>query len=1238
MANSPRGRRERGGGAILLFCVLLLAVPAAAEKQIAPSVHSGIEERAARYLSVVRLRIEPTRNATIGQCQALGVEDLGVTIQGKTLSGGAMLNLDRKRPPTLHALVIDNSASMVDDLDYATFAAKEYVKQLRPDREKGLIMTFDENVVLMQAPTHDRQQLLDAIDLVRAGSRTSMLDALYYSMQELDAHRERPVLILLTDGADTSSMHGVEDIERQVLGRTDMTVFTIGLGLKTDQGVKPTRELMRDLAESTHGKYFEVTEGENLKKVFSEIRDILENEAILTVVDPDSQGRRHRIRVESRDRSCRVKILGFLGDEPAPTGSRKPIARPYLAPPQAYQAALHTAHFNALMRAGESSIDPGCSSGRYFSTAFARGQFHPKWFIHVGQRNASGCGPDVTLDHGRLYEPRGETLFEHNDTLRLTARPFEIPIPPFEELPTSPAEALDYLAARALELADAESPSETWTRDGEGHARPFQDYSNLVHGMTFLGMRGVLARAQFLYSDYRIWVMERLAEQAAAELEFLQRRYRELFPQQTEAAIALATRHSEDGQRIMAVAETPSEIDLQPYLSAWLGDISAHDLFLAWERRRIDRAIAGEDTEQLDRRFVEAWTELRRVFFAPSYARVVTMLVPVHDPGCDCVGFWRIVLPRPAWLPARVSGLTAGREISGDQLDLVPDLPAAWLTFERMVQETPGLLPYLREAGYRSDHLRYALLGDPSNHDPENAFASFGTELLLGETATAGEGTEPDVIVLRSELKRGKDAGDPALDFADLDIEATPTAMSMVMAEEVRQAGMRIFGQEEPEASESGPDVDLGWAQAKTAPEPTDRSARRELDMGGHPFETDEVEIFAGYRTPGSGDTDVPLVLQQRTSVVAVRVPVQVVRDGEPVRGLTSDNFVLMDRGKRRLITAVEVVDLLDPVPVAGAASETDIPPESRRHLVFIFDLSFSAPGPLVRAREAVAQIADSLHASDEVAVAIHTVDGGVELALNFTNDRDRILATLNQLREAVGQEGAADPLNVALEGPGSSPGGTGFSGTAEVHDSEVRAGMSSSQRRNERSRVYSLCQDFTGVAKWLAGVPGRKQVVYLSEGFDRSLVFGSEDSLAQRDMAESQESGRIWEIEGTARSGDSALQSAVDSMLGAFRRSDSVIQAIDISAAGSGESSASRSTSADGLHMLARGTGGELYRQRLLRPFLPAHRSRIGRRVPQAEGQAEGRPAWGQGRTSIRLRRTDARQVIQDRAALTGL
>ncbi|HEX3128967.1 MAG TPA: hypothetical protein VH394_16660, partial [Thermoanaerobaculia bacterium] len=46
------------------------------------------------------------------------------------------------------------------------------------------------------------------------------------------------------------------------------------------------------------------------------------------------------------------------------------------------------------------------------------------------------------------------------------------------------------------------------------------------------------------------------------------------------------------------------------------------------------------------------------------------------------------------------------------------------------------------------------------------------------------------------------------------------------------------------------------------------------------------------------------------TEVVAVEVPVQVIRDGEPVRGLTADDFEIYDGRKKMPITGFEVLDL----------------------------------------------------------------------------------------------------------------------------------------------------------------------------------------------------------------------------------------------------------------------------------------------------------------------------------------
>ena len=46
------------------------------------------------------------------------------------------------------------------------------------------------------------------------------------------------------------------------------------------------------------------------------------------------------------------------------------------------------------------------------------------------------------------------------------------------------------------------------------------------------------------------------------------------------------------------------------------------------------------------------------------------------------------------------------------------------------------------------------------------------------------------------------------------------------------------------------------------------------------------------------------------TSVTVVEIPVQVIRDGAPVRGLTAENFEILDGRKRQELVALDIVDL----------------------------------------------------------------------------------------------------------------------------------------------------------------------------------------------------------------------------------------------------------------------------------------------------------------------------------------
>src|SRR5207253_4635301 len=122
------------------------------------------------------------------------------------------------------------------------------------------------------------------------------------------------------------------------------------------------------------------------------------------------------------------------------------------------------------------------------------------------------------------------------------------------------------------------------------------------------------------------------------------------------------------------------------------------------------------------------------------------------------------------------------------------------------------------------------------------------------------------------------------------------------------------------------------------------------------------------------------------TQVLSVEVPVQVVRDGEPVRGLQAGDFEVWE-GRRKLpVTGFEMLDLAAVSSPAGRTA--GVPAAARRHFLLLFDLTFSAPKSVLRARQAAAGLVSQLQPTDLVAVATYSAVRGPQLVLGYTADR----------------------------------------------------------------------------------------------------------------------------------------------------------------------------------------------------------------------------------------------------------
>jgi VWFA-related protein len=334
--------------------------------------------------------------------------------------------------------------------------------------------------------------------------------------------------------------------------------------------------------------------------------------------------------------------------------------------------------------------------------------------------------------------------------------------------------------------------------------------------------------------------------------------------------------------------------------------------------------------------------------------------------------------------------------------------------------------------------------------------------------------------------------------------------------------------------------------------------------------------------------------LKESISVNVVEVPVTVVdSSGTAMRGLTKANFRLIDQGKERPITAFETIDLS--VKQSALAS---MPAAARRNFMLLFDLSYSAPRSLARAQEAARNFVKGLQPRDSVGVGTIDVEHGFRLVTAFTSDRELVASAIGNPANFK----SADPLQLANETNIASTLDTtmpmdvpmeksGSTAANRVHDNQVAAAESNAERMAQiqhanvayvRARVEKEVDFLGALAKTLRAVPGRKQIVFLSEGFDPSVISG-------RDVRESADTtkdndavlhGNVALVDNDARFGSSTSQSFVSRMAQFFRGSDVVLNAIDIQGVRvqNDIQTGARVNSNAGLALLADPTGGIVF------------------------------------------------------------
>gem|GEM_PF-4552629 len=152
--------------------------------------------------------------------------------------------------------------------------------------------------------------------------------------------------------------------------------------------------------------------------------------------------------------------------------------------------------------------------------------------------------------------------------------------------------------------------------------------------------------------------------------------------------------------------------------------------------------------------------------------------------------------------------------------------------------------------------------------------------------------------------------------------------------------------------------------------------------------------------------------VQETTTVLAVEVPVTVVRKGRPVLGLGAGEFEVQVDGVATPVTGFESVELrtggAGKSPGAAPVASAEPSEAGRRLLLLVFDLAFTTPRDAQKGVAAARTLlASSLDPSDRVAVGVYAETVGARLLSGFTLDRLRTQVALEALDLVIGGGGA---------------------------------------------------------------------------------------------------------------------------------------------------------------------------------------------------------------------------------------
>jgi Ca-activated chloride channel family protein len=187
--------------------------------------------------------------------------------------------------PLSIALLIDTSGSTNKDIPYETASILKFLRALKqagnPD-DTMAVYSFNWQVKMEVGYTRNEQRAERVMRQLHGEGGTSLYDAIYLVSGDLEERDGRHVMVVVTDGGDTTSYKKFEDAVKAAI-RSDAVLYPIVVvPITTDAGRNLGGEhALETMAHATGGRTFYPAGAGELDQTFAEILRELRTEYLL---------------------------------------------------------------------------------------------------------------------------------------------------------------------------------------------------------------------------------------------------------------------------------------------------------------------------------------------------------------------------------------------------------------------------------------------------------------------------------------------------------------------------------------------------------------------------------------------------------------------------------------------------------------------------------------------------------------------------------------------------------------------------------------------------------------------------------------------------------------------------------------------------------------------------------------------------------------------------------------------